>query len=70
MKFKAKPLEKMLDEEEYNNDWLFDLLDDDGYVTGYLVENYLVGPIVEAHEEYINFEWWIPIQVDTVVEAV
>ena len=55
MKFKAKPLEKMFDEDEYNTDWLLKLIDDEGYVTGYLLGNHLVGELVEATDEYINF---------------
>lgn len=66
MKFKAKPRPEFLEEQE-DECWLFDLMDNDGYVTGYIVDNYLVGEIIEANDEYINFEWWIPIDKETLV---
>ena len=37
----------------------------DGYITGYYVGGYLVGDVIEATDEYINFEWWCPIDEST-----
>lgn len=37
-----------------------------GWVYGSLVGNHIVGDTVESCEDYIYFEWWVPIQEDTV----
>lgn len=39
---------------------------DGTFVYGYLVDGYIVGPVVEATSEYINFEYWIPIDKETI----
>lgn len=70
MKFRAKPEAGIFKEIEVGElDWLYDLLDKDGFVTGYYVDGYIVGDIVEAEEEYLSFEFHIPIQKET-LEAV
>lgn len=39
---------------------------DDKWVYGWLVENYIIGPVIEATNDYINFHYWIPIKPETV----
>ena len=39
---------------------------DNGWVYGYYVDGYIVGPVVESTEEYIALEWWCPVHRETV----
>ncbi|MCO8292638.1 hypothetical protein [Tetragenococcus halophilus] len=50
-------------------DWLEELLDKDGYLTGWYADGYLLGDIIEIDIEYLTFEWWVPIQEDTLKEV-
>ena len=38
---------------------------ENGYVTGYFVDGFIVGTVVEANDEYISIEWWCPVDADT-----
>jgi len=40
-----------------------EFLNADGEAVGYLVGDYLVGDVVDACDEYINLEWWMPVGV-------
>lgn len=62
MKFKAKPFEGITDEDLEN--WHIKK-DERGYVRGYYVDGYLLGSVFEVDEEYINFNWWLKIDMDT-----
>lgn len=74
MKFKAKPKLKQEDmfrdlgNYEGDNQWLQDLMDDEGYIRGWYVDGYIVGDIVEATDEYIIHEFWCPIDKSTLAE--
>lgn len=46
-------------------DWLGNNLDKDGYVQGYYADGYILGGLYEATNEYIDFEWWVPVYEDT-----
>lgn len=37
-----------------------------GWVYGNLADTHIVGDVVESCEDYICFEWWIPIQENTI----
>lgn len=82
--FKGKPTERIIEQmalEEagyvFGYGWLQDELDDEGFVTGFFVADnnkdsnigFIVGGVVEANEEYIALESWIPVYLDTVEEA-
>lgn len=69
MKFKAKPKMSIYTEDGDKIDWLADLLDEDGYITGWYADGYLLGDIWETDEEYITFEWWVPVKEDTLKEV-
>ena len=62
MKFKAKPSSEVTKEDLEN--WNIKT-DEFGYVRGYYVDGFLVGKVWEVDEEYINFEWWLKIDMDT-----
>lgn len=62
MKFKAQP--KIVDAPMSVEAWGVPL-DEQGYVTGFYVDGYIVGPVVESTEEYISLEWWCPVDVST-----
>lgn len=60
MKFKAKP--KMVDQTPSD----FDIpVDAEGYVRGWYVDGFIVGEVIESTEEYINLEYWCPVDVST-----
>lgn len=61
MKFWAKPSKDVpLDPE------LAQRLDADGYIHGHYVDGFIVGPVVESTDEFINFEYWCPIDIETI----
>lgn len=62
-KFRAKPTEKVM--ELMNENYYF-WMDEEGYVHGNLVDNYITGGVVEAEEEYIALEYWCPIKPETI----
>lgn len=83
--FKGKPTKQIIEQMElesvagygFGYEWLKDEIDDEGYVTGFFVGSdsknsvygYIVGGVVEATDEYINLESWIPVYLDTVEEV-
>lgn len=62
--FKAKVNVDNEDEVRKEN-WFKDLVDNDDYVTGYFVDGYIVGDVLEADSDYMNIEWWIPVDEST-----
>lgn len=76
-KYKAKPIQKILDElmdeEAYGYEWLRESVDENYKVSGYLVGTndgigYILGNIIEADTDYIIPEFWIPVDLDTLEE--
>lgn len=83
--FKGKPTPRTIEQMHldieagygFGYEWLKDVLDDEGYVTGYFVgdvdktinRGFILGGIVESDEEYIIPESWIPVMLDTVEEV-
>lgn len=83
--FKGKPTLRIIEEMNadieagYSSgyDWLHEELDDKGFVTGFFVADnskdseigFIVGGVVEANDEYIALESWIPVYLDTVEEV-
>lgn len=53
---------KMSHEERYEARQNLEFLNEDGTAVGFLVDGYLVGKIIDADEDYIAFEWWMPIE--------
>ncbi len=39
---------------------------DGTYVYGWYVDGFIVGEVIEANEEYIAIEYWIPVEPETV----
>lgn len=74
MKFKAKPAYKRCqfavigfqDDEPFEG--FYDLLDADGYVSGYYVDGYIVGKIAEVTNEYFSPEFWCPVDKSTLLK--
>lgn len=75
MKFKAKPkidnwkpLIGELSENEAQ-EWLDENTDKEGYIHGWYIEfagdGYIVGDIVDIDSDYIELEWWCPIDKAT-----
>lgn len=53
------------------NDLFNELIDEDGYIEGYLVgKNYLLGEIIESSDEYIVPSFWVIIDEKTIIEGV
>lgn len=38
---------------------------DETFIYGYLIDNYIVGDVIEATDEYISLEYWVPIKKET-----
>lgn len=60
LKFEAKAI------MSYNELNQLGIEHNNGYVKGWLVEDFIVGEIVEATDEYINFEYWVKVDTKTV----
>ena len=64
--FKAIPLKLELDPEVYSVP-LPELAGYDGtYVYGWYVDGFIVGEVIEANDEYIAIEYWVPVDPETV----
>ncbi len=64
--FKAIPLKPELDPEVYSVP-LPELAGYDGtYVYGWYVDGFIVGEVIEANDEYIAIEYWVPVDPETV----
>ena len=64
--FKAIPLKPELDPEVYSVP-LPELAGYDGtYVYGWYVDGFIVGEVIEANDEYIALEYWVPVDPETV----
>lgn len=59
-KFKAK---SELNIEEMDG---FGIPHENGWVTGWYADGYLLGDALEVHEEYIAHEWWCKVDKNTV----
>lgn len=44
-------------------------IDENNYVYGYYVDDYIVGPIVDVGDDHIDLEYWCKVDPDTVVEV-
>lgn len=55
-------------EEQSLEDYLkyLDIVPKNGKIYGYLTGDYIVGPVIEATEEYINHEYWVKIIPETI----
>lgn len=62
MMFAAVPLEEV---QKQILEEMPEAMDDWGYVHGYYVDGYILGAIEESTEEYIEPEFWCPIEKDT-----
>ena len=60
-KGRLKDWETMSREERQEALERMEFLNADGEAVGYLVGNYLVGDVVDACDEYISMEWWMPV---------
>lgn len=68
--FRAKPIQDILMNEDYSYEEFREFVkancDDEGYIHGYYVDGYIVGPVVDVDQEYISLEWWCLVQQSTV----
>ena len=66
IEFRGKPI---FDDQDFWNECA-DLIQEDGFVYGNLINtkggHFIVGNVVEATEEYIDLEYWIPVDPETV----
>jgi len=62
-KGRLKDWETMSKEERKETLEQMQFINSDGEAVGYLVGNYLVGEVLDSCDEYINFEWWMPVGV-------
>lgn len=69
--FKAKPIEEAIypyaGDFANTNDWWNHYIDDDGYISGFYVDGYIIGKIIESSDEHILPKFWCPIQEDTLI---
>lgn len=69
--FRAKPTEKAMELINKNyyfwvDDYNKNPMDEEGYIHGNLVDNYITGGVIESEEEYIALEYWCPIKPETI----
>lgn len=64
MKFKAKSL--MSNEETHSVAGRAGAYLGEGWVQGHYIDGYIAGGVIEANEDYIAIEWWIPVDIETV----
>lgn len=65
IKFRGK---STMDIEEMNN---MGFTHNNGWVEGNLISGegpFIVGPVVEADQEYLAHEWWVPVHLESVVQ--
>lgn len=62
-KGRLKDWETMSKEERKEALEKMEFLNADGEAVGYLVGEYLVGEVIDACDEYITLEWWMPVGV-------
>ena len=66
IEFRGKPI---FDDQDFWNECA-DLIQEDGFVYGNLINikggPFIVGNVIEATEEYIHLEYWIPVDPETV----
>ncbi len=67
--FKAIPKPGILDANDYS-DYHVPLPELEGYdgtyVYGWYVDGFIVGEVIEANDEYIAIEYWVPVDPETV----
>ena len=61
-KAKMKGWDQMSQEEREEVRAKLEFLNEDGTAVGFVVDGYLVGKIIDADDDYIAFEWWMPIE--------
>lgn len=64
--FKAIPKPGALDEEIDCVPLLERAQFDGTYVYGWYVDGFIIGRVIEANEEYIAIEYWVPVELETV----
>lgn len=64
---KAKPDLRYVTLEELK-EWDYEL-DEQGYVTGWYADGYIIGEFTEVTEEYVAISQWCPVDVSTVTLA-
>ena len=66
--FKAIPKPGILDANDYSDDVPpAELTGYDGtYVYGWYVDGFIVGKVMDYHDEYIDLEYWVPVDPETV----
>ena len=66
--FKAIPRPGILDANDYSDDVPpAELTGYDGtYVYGWYVDGFIVGKVMDYHDEYIALEYWVPVDPETV----
>lgn len=62
IKFRAMPRYTNMCQDE-----LKEMTQYDGtFIYGHLIDNYIAGDVIEATDEYISLEYWVPIKKETV----
>ena len=66
IRFRGKSYKEFIEE----NEWIQEHLHDDGFVYGKLAGSIanpiILGEVVESCSEYISFEFWVPVNPETV----
>lgn len=44
-------------------------IDKDFYISGWYVDGYIVGPVVDVGDDHIDFEYWCKVDEDTVTDC-
>jgi len=65
---RLKGWETMSKEERKEALERMEFLNADGEAVGYLVGDYLVGKVIDSCDEYINLEWWMPVDLREATE--
>lgn len=64
--FKAKPLSTNTDSLDPDDvEWFHEMLDDEGFISGWYSDGYIIGNVIEADDEYIIHEFWCPVDKST-----
>lgn len=65
MKFKAKILDNIKDEEFIEDGRKEGWIDEDNYIYGWYVDGYIVGPIVDVGDDHIELDYWCEVDKST-----
>lgn len=68
MKFRAKVDESKISvwDAEWTDFCEDGIIDEEGYITGWYVDGFILGDVVEADSETIIFGYWVPVLRETV----